>query len=65
MSMLSGAAEPLLDDFAVTGTSLLNCDSDGAVTKIVTRACGLSVAVTRMAGIGHGNPTDTLCIGNQ
>jgi len=27
MTMLSGGAEPLLDDFAVTGTSLLYCDA--------------------------------------
>src|SRR5258708_29059474 len=29
MTMLSGVAGPLLDDFAVTGTSLLYCDGDG------------------------------------
>ena len=31
--MLSGVAEPLLDDFAATGTSLLYSDSDRAFTK--------------------------------
>src|SRR5271156_484314 len=65
MTMLSGVAAPLLDDFAVTGTSLLYCDSGGAVTKISTRACGPSVAVARVAGSGHGDATDPLGIGNQ
>jgi hypothetical protein len=33
MTILSAAAEPLLDDFAVTGTFLLYCDSDDTVNK--------------------------------
>ncbi len=65
MTMLSGAAEPLLDDFAVTGISLLYCDGDGEFTKIAAETCGPLVAVTRVAGGSHGEATDTLCIGNQ
>src|SRR5260370_21051439 len=65
MIMLSGVAGPLLDDFAVTGTSLLYCDGDGAFTKIAARACGPSVAVTRVAGGRHGDATGPLGIANQ
>jgi hypothetical protein len=41
--MLSGVAEPLLDGFAATGTSLLYSDT-------AARACGPSVAVTLVSG---------------
>jgi hypothetical protein len=63
--MLSGAAEPLLDGFAVTGTSLLYCNSSGAFTKIVNPASGSSVAVIRVTGSRHGGPIDLLGGGDR
>src|SRR5256885_1887097 len=65
MTMLSGVTGSLLDDFAVTGTSLLYCDGNGAFTKIAAQACGPSVAVTGMAGSSHGGAADPLGIANQ
>jgi hypothetical protein len=65
MSMLSGVAEPLLDDFALAGTSLLYSDWDAGFNKSAAPACTVSVAVTRVARSSHGDATDPLGIGNQ
>ncbi len=47
--MLSGVTEPLLDDFAVTGTSLLDCDAgaNGAAAAMKTEAKSAVISLAR------------------